>query len=131
MPPRYCSTWAGFAARIASTIGSSGCRVRDRLLREVGRGREAGVADHRDRLVERLPGDPVAGGDELRELGGVDGGRIDTGADELVRDHVARRDGLGALRDGRLPERVEPAGDEDERALVVERRADPADPLCG
>ena len=70
---------------------------------------EAVVARVRDRLVERLARDLVACRDELRELAGIDRRRIDAGADELVRDHVRRCDGLGSRVARRGPERIEPA----------------------
>ena len=59
---------------------------------------------------------------------GVDDGRVDAGADELVGDHVARGDPVRTGGDRRLPQPLEPAGDEHERALVVEDLADPPDP---
>ena len=131
MPPRYASTCSGFAARIASTTGSSDARVGDRLLVEIRLRVEAGVADVRDRLVERLARDAPRAPDELRELRGIHRPRVDACADELVRDDVGGRDRLGARGDRRLPERVEAPGHEHERPLVVEPLGDPTDPRRG
>ena len=52
-----------------ATIGSSVGGVGHRFLREVRIGREARLAELRDRLVEGSSRDPVARLDELRELG--------------------------------------------------------------
>ena len=47
---------------------------------------------------------------------------------QAVGDHVRRLHGVGAGRDRRLPEPVEPAGDEDDGAVEIEVGLDPSDP---
>ena len=54
---------------------------------------------------------------------------VDACADELVRDHVARRDLVCTRRDRALPEALQAAGDEHERALVIEPLGHVAYPL--
>src|SRR6185436_3854632 len=100
-------------------------RVGDGLLRQVRLGGEAGVARTRHRLVECLPRDAVARLDELRELGRVDGGRVDARAGELVHDDV--RDGAPVAR-RRLVERIAPGRHEPLRGGEVELLLEAADP---
>ena len=104
--------------------------VGDHLLGEVRVGRETRLAEPADRLVECRARDPVACLHEPRKLAGGDRGRVDAGCDDVVRDHVRGGDAVRACGNGRLPEAVQAAGDEHERALVIEPLGDVTDPLC-
>src|SRR5262245_51710302 len=104
--------------------------VRDGLLREIRVGREARLAELRDRFVEGRAWDPVARGEELRELVRGDVSGLHARTDEDVRDDVRRPDGVYSLADRVLPEPVEPAGDEDGGPLDVQLLGDPSDPCA-
>src|SRR5437764_7611688 len=106
-------------------------RVRERLLREVRVGAEPLVSRVRDRVVEGLAWDLLACSDELCELTRIHGSGIDARADELVRDHVRRRDRLGTGGARRSPERVESSGDERLRRGRTDLVAQPHDARPG
>ena len=105
MPPLNAATWPGLAAMIPSITGSSSEASLTVSSARYGVGSEPVVPGLGDRLVERGPGDPLARLDELRELRRIDRVHVDSGADEVVGDHVRRRQAVGACRDRRLVER--------------------------
>src|SRR5262249_39015535 len=105
--------------------------VADGLLPEVGLGREAVVAEVRERVVECLAPDLRPRGDELRELGGVHAIGIDAGCDERIGEHVRRLLRVDAFVDDRRPEPVEAAGDENVCVVERERARNPPDARQG
>ena len=128
-PPRYASTWPGLASRMRATTGSSSAVSETASCARYGSAEKPGVAEARDRLVERGARDAVARLHELRELRRSDGSGIDPGPDERVRDDVRRADTVCAGGDRLAPEPVETAGDEHRRALEVELAC--RDAVCG
>ena len=129
---RVAHIWCSDSARCVQTAEIVAARLgvgvtTRKALREVRVGRESALAQLRDCLVERRPREPFAPLHEAGELAGRHRAGLDSRADDVVRDHVRRRDSLGARSNRLLPQRVEPAGDQHRGALEVEVALDPAD----
>ena len=98
MPPRYCSTCAGFAARIASTIGSSAAVSETASCARYGSAVNPGSPRREIASSNAFRGIRSRASTSFASSAGVDDRRVDAGPDELVGDHVARGDSRPHLR---------------------------------